>query len=143
MPAEDNRQAGPLLFKPPGDLDDCGVCGALSGKAYQAGFEIQNLSGAIVIDGWTHAQRFPANGQNKIENREVMAVPWQGRGDINKTQGRKIVHGVQKKWRKCQRDSHENLYIRIKEEIKEQDFVAGNFSWYREHTVEKKITLEK
>lgn len=29
------------------------------------------------------------------------------------------------------------------EENKEQDFVAGNFSWYREHTVEKKITLEK
>lgn len=30
-----------------------------------------------------------------------------------------------------------------KEETKEHDFVAGNFSWYREHTVEKKITLEK
>jgi len=30
-----------------------------------------------------------------------------------------------------------------KHELKDKDYVAGNFSWYREHTVEKKITLEK
>jgi len=30
-----------------------------------------------------------------------------------------------------------------KDEIKDKDLVAGNWSWYREHTVEKKITLEK
>jgi hypothetical protein len=29
------------------------------------------------------------------------------------------------------------------EENKDEDAVAGNFSWYREHTVEKKINLEK
>ena len=28
-------------------------------------------------------------------------------------------------------------------ELRDKDYVAGNFSWYREHTVEKKITLEK
>lgn len=30
-----------------------------------------------------------------------------------------------------------------KNELKDKDFIAGNFSWYREHIVEKKITLEK
>jgi len=30
-----------------------------------------------------------------------------------------------------------------KSEMMDKDYVAGNFSWYREHIVEKKITLEK
>jgi len=31
----------------------------------------------------------------------------------------------------------------FRHELRDKDFVAGNYSWYREHTVEKKITLEK
>lgn len=96
----------------------------------------ESFSGVVDTDNYHNIINFPfriLNPDNK-QNFEfyikkgdpiIQVIPFKRSDTYAKCKTKNVSH---KEW---------------KHEMRDQDDISGNFSWYREHQVEKKITLEK